>query len=122
MANDSNRLTRDELQRYSRQIMLPQLGMEGQQRIKDARVLCVGAGGLGFWDGTSAYYLSNSLTVLIAAVLFSMPLVRNFQRNLIARYPNGVTVTFVVLYAVLLAFCVAGMVNATYSTFLYFQF
>lgn len=82
----------------------------------------LGAGGLGFWDGTSAYYLSNGLAVLIAAVLFAGPMLRNFQKNLIARWPNGVTVTFVVLYAVLLAFCVAGMVNATYSTFLYFQF
>lgn len=41
------RMTKDELARYSRQIILPQLGEEGQLRIIGSRVLCVGAGGLG---------------------------------------------------------------------------
>lgn len=40
-------LTRDEVLRYSRHITLPEIGMEGQARLKQARVLCVGAGGLG---------------------------------------------------------------------------
>jgi adenylyltransferase/sulfurtransferase len=40
-------LTRDELQRYARQIVLPELGEEGQRRLRAARVLLVGAGGLG---------------------------------------------------------------------------
>jgi len=40
-------LSSDELQRYSRQINLSQVGKEGQRRLKEARVLCIGAGGLG---------------------------------------------------------------------------
>lgn len=40
-------LEKEELKRYSRQVILPELGYEGQQRLKDAKVLVVGAGGLG---------------------------------------------------------------------------
>ena len=40
-------LTRDELVRYSRHLMLPDIGLDGQRRLKAARVLCIGAGGLG---------------------------------------------------------------------------
>ncbi|MDA3817881.1 MAG: HesA/MoeB/ThiF family protein [Prolixibacteraceae bacterium] len=40
-------MTEKELNRYARQTMLPQIGNEGQEKIKSARVLVVGAGGLG---------------------------------------------------------------------------
>jgi len=40
-------LTRDERTRYSRHLILPEVGVDGQRRLKAARVLCVGAGGLG---------------------------------------------------------------------------
>ncbi len=40
-------LTRDELQRYSRHLILPEIGLEGQRKLKAASVLLVGAGGLG---------------------------------------------------------------------------
>src|SRR6187402_2807970 len=40
-------LTPDEIERYKRQLVLKEIGGEGQQRLKDARVLVVGSGGLG---------------------------------------------------------------------------
>ena len=40
-------LTTDDLARYSRHLILPEVGMEGQQKLKAAKVLCVGTGGLG---------------------------------------------------------------------------
>src|SRR4026209_2544030 len=48
-------LSQDELLRYSRQINLAQVGKEGQCRLKQARVLCIGAGGLG---SPAALYLA----------------------------------------------------------------
>src|SRR5215813_11489291 len=40
-------LTPNEIARYSRHLILPEVGMDGQRKLKAARVLCVGAGGLG---------------------------------------------------------------------------
>lgn len=40
-------LTKDEVERYGRQLILPELSVEGQLRLRDAKVLVVGAGGLG---------------------------------------------------------------------------
>ena len=40
-------LTVDEVRRYSRHLIIPDVGMAGQKRLKNAKVLCVGAGGLG---------------------------------------------------------------------------
>ena len=40
-------LNKDEILRYSRHLIMPEVGMEGQQKLKAARVLCIGTGG---WD------------------------------------------------------------------------
>ena len=40
-------LTNDDLSRYSRHLILPEVGMEGQLKLVNAKVLCIGAGGLG---------------------------------------------------------------------------
>ena len=40
-------LSNDEILRYSRQLIMPEVALEGQKKMKSARVLCVGTGGLG---------------------------------------------------------------------------
>ena len=53
--NRSSGLTHDEVLRYSRHLIMPEVGMEGQERLKAASVLIVGAGGLG---SPAAMYLA----------------------------------------------------------------
>ncbi len=48
-------LSNDEILRYSRHLILPEVGMEGQLKLKAAKVLCIGAGGLG---SPLAFYLT----------------------------------------------------------------
>src|SRR5213079_1514807 len=40
-------LTNDEIKRYSRHLIMPEVGVDGQRKLKAAKVLCIGAGGLG---------------------------------------------------------------------------
>lgn len=44
---DSDALTNDEISRFSRQLILPEIGVKGQLKLRNANVLIVGAGGLG---------------------------------------------------------------------------
>ena len=44
---DEIQLNKQEYERYSRHLILPEVGLEGQKRLKAASVLCIGTGGLG---------------------------------------------------------------------------
>jgi molybdopterin/thiamine biosynthesis adenylyltransferase/rhodanese-related sulfurtransferase len=73
-------LTRDELLRYSRHLVLPGLGLEGQRKLKGARVLIVGAGGLG---APAALYLAAAGVGTIGLVDPDRVDVTNLQRQII---------------------------------------
>ena len=73
-------LSREELERYSRHIMLPEIGVEGQRRLKAARVLCIGAGGLG---SPAAMYLAAAGVGTIGLVDFDRVDVTNLQRQIL---------------------------------------
>lgn len=73
-------LTTDDLSRYSRHLILPEVGMEGQRRLKAARVLCVGTGGLG---SPLALYLAAAGIGTLGLVDFDVVDASNLQRQII---------------------------------------
>ena len=73
-------LTNDEILRYSRHLIMPEVGMEGQQKLKAARVLCVGAGGLG---SPLALYLAAAGVGTLGIVDFDVVDYTNLQRQII---------------------------------------
>jgi molybdopterin/thiamine biosynthesis adenylyltransferase/rhodanese-related sulfurtransferase len=73
-------LTNDDLARYSRHLILPEVGMEGQQRIKAAKVLCVGTGGLG---SPLALYLAAAGIGTLGIIDFDTVDSSNLQRQII---------------------------------------
>jgi len=77
---DTTELTREELVRYSRHILLPQLGEEGQRALKKSRVLLVGAGGLG---SPVALYLAAAGVGTIGLVDFDSVDLSNLQRQVL---------------------------------------
>ena len=73
-------LSREEVARYSRHLIIPDLGVEGQKRLKNARVLVIGAGGLG---SPALLYLAAAGVGTIGIVDFDVVDESNLQRQII---------------------------------------
>jgi adenylyltransferase/sulfurtransferase len=73
-------LTNEDIARYSRHLILPEVGMEGQQKLKAAKVLCVGTGGLG---SPLALYLAAAGIGTLGLVDFDVVDESNLQRQII---------------------------------------
>ncbi|GAB4048916.1 adenylyltransferase/sulfurtransferase MoeZ [Catellatospora paridis] len=73
-------LSVDEIRRYSRHLIIPDVGVEGQKRLKNAKVLCVGAGGLG---SPALMYLAAAGVGTLGIVEFDTVDESNLQRQII---------------------------------------
>ena len=73
-------LTNDEVKRYSRHLIMPEVGVEGQERLKKGSVLCIGAGGLG---SPAALYLAAAGVGTIGVVEFDRVDLSNLQRQVL---------------------------------------
>jgi sulfur-carrier protein adenylyltransferase/sulfurtransferase len=73
-------LSVDEVKRYSRHLIIPEIGMTGQKRLKNARVLCVGAGGLG---SPALLYLAAAGVGTLGVIDFDIVDESNLQRQII---------------------------------------
>jgi adenylyltransferase/sulfurtransferase len=73
-------LTVDEVKRYSRHLIIPDVGMRGQKRLKNAKVLCVGAGGLG---SPALLYLAAAGVGTLGVIDFDVVDESNLQRQII---------------------------------------
>ena len=77
---DVSPLTNEEIKRYSRHLIMPEVGVEGQRKLKAARVLCIGAGGLG---SPAAMYLAAAGVGTLGLVDFDVVDFSNLQRQLL---------------------------------------
>jgi len=78
--NDPTRLSKEEILRYSRHLIMPEVGMEGQLKIKQAKVLCIGTGGLGAPLGL---YLAAAGVGRLGLVDFDVVDSTNLQRQVL---------------------------------------
>jgi adenylyltransferase/sulfurtransferase len=80
LVEPADQLTRDEVARYSRHLIIPDLGVDGQKRLKNARVLVIGAGGLG---SPTLLYLAAAGVGTLGIVDFDVVDESNLQRQII---------------------------------------
>ncbi|MGB3893159.1 adenylyltransferase/sulfurtransferase MoeZ [Mycolicibacter sinensis] len=80
LVEPAGELTRDEVTRYSRHLIIPDVGVQGQQRLKNARVLVIGAGGLG---APTLLYLAAAGVGTLGIVDFDVVDESNLQRQVI---------------------------------------
>ena len=79
-ATASAPLSKEDILRYSRHLIMPEVTLEGQKRLRDARVLCVGAGGLG---SPLTLYLAAAGVGHIGVVEFDTVDLTNIQRQIL---------------------------------------
>src|SRR5678809_1765334 len=80
LAHEPPPLSNEEVLRYSRHLIMPEVGMEGQLKLKAAKVLCIGAGGLG---SPLALYLGAAGVGTLGIVDFDVVDYTNLQRQII---------------------------------------
>ena len=78
-------LSNDEVKRYSRHLIMPEVGVDGQEKLKSGSVLCIGAGGLG---SPAALYLAAAGVGRIGIVDFDVVDYSNLQRQVIHSTPD----------------------------------
>src|ERR671935_1390955 len=78
-------LSHDEIKRYSRHLIMPEVGMEGQRKLKAAKVLCIGAGGLG---SPVSMYLAAAGVGTLGLVDFDVVDFSNLQRQILHGTPD----------------------------------
>src|SRR5436853_2552600 len=75
-----SQLSKEEILRYSRHLIMPEVGMDGQLKLKQAKVLCIGAGGLG---SPLALYLAAAGVGTLGIVDFDIVDFTNLQRQIL---------------------------------------
>ncbi len=85
IAGGASELSGTELRRYNRHVILPEVGLEGQKKLKNSAVLCIGAGGLG---SPLALYLAAAGIGRIGIVDFDVVDESNLQRQILHDTPS----------------------------------
>jgi adenylyltransferase/sulfurtransferase len=81
----ASELSGEEVKRYSRHLILPEVGWDGQRKLKQSSVLCIGAGGFG---SPAAMYLAPAGIGRIGIVDFDVVDYSNLQRQLLHATPD----------------------------------